>query len=335
MNKEIKSLYRVYRPRQFLDVIGQDHITRTLTNQIVAGAVGHAYLFCGTRGTGKTSVAKIFANAVNCLNFKEKGKVCGTCENCKKSNIDVFELDAASNNRVEDVREIIDKVKYPPIFGKYKVYIVDEVHMFSASAFNAFLKTLEEPPSHVIFILCTTEAHKLLPTVQSRCLRFDFRTVATVQIEKLINGIFKKENIMADADAVSLIADAGRGCVRDALSFAETVTAYCGGKKITAADVGEVLGSVDVKVLKELLSATLAQQADRIVSVTEKIFSVGRNTNAVVRAFLDEIRNQFIATKNARLMEIYKTFAELEINIKTAIEAKNMFEGACLVAAFT
>lgn len=334
MNKEIKSLYRVYRPKQFSDVIGQDHVTKTLTNQLLSGGVAHAYLFCGTRGTGKTSVAKIFASAVNCLNFKDSSKICGKCENCKKSGIDVFELDAASNNRVEDVREIIDKVKYPPIFGKYKVYIVDEVHMFSASAFNAFLKTLEEPPSHVIFILCTTEAHKLLPTVQSRCLRFDFRTVSTQNIEKLLTGIFKKESIESEPEAVKLISEAGRGCVRDALSFAETVSAYCGNKKITTTDVSEVLGAVDTKILKELLSAILAKQTEKIVSTVEKIFSVGRNASSVVRSFLDEIKTQFIATKDTRLMQIYKTFAELELNIKTAIEATNMFEGACLVSAF-
>lgn len=331
----------MHRPRQFSDVVGQEHVVRTLINQIERGNIGHAYLFCGTRGTGKTSVAKIFAEAVNCLNFKD-GKICKTCEYCKKSgggNLDVFELDAASNNRVEDVRELIEKVKYPPINAKYKVYIVDEVHMFSTSAFNAFLKTLEEPPAHVIFILATTEAHKLLSTVQSRCLRFDFRTVAISEIEKLVNKVFEKEKIAAEPEAIKAIAEAGHGSVRDALSVADMVAAYA-GDKVTAAAVCEVIGGVDNETLKKLCSAILNNEVAIITEVVKKIFSVGRNAASVVKDFIEVIKKYYLEnyknqTVAARVMDIYKLFAELEMNIKTAVDAKNMFEGVCLLAAFT
>jgi DNA polymerase-3 subunit gamma/tau len=338
VNKDIKSLYRVHRPKSFAEVIGQEHITRTLINQIERGKIGHAYLFCGTRGTGKTSVAKIFANSVNCLNFKD-GNVCGSCEYCKKTadgSLDVFEIDAASNNRVEDVRDLIEKVKYPPVFGRYKVYIVDEVHMFSQSAFNAFLKTLEEPPSHVIFVLATTEAHKLLPTVQSRCLRFDFRTASTKEIEKLLSDVFAKEKIKISAEAISLIAKCGQGSFRDALSFADMVAAYTGGD-ITLDAINTVLGAVSQEVLEGLLSSVCANDVKKIIEFCDKIYSVGRNANSVVKDFLEVIKGAYVqgGTEAEDCIEVYKVLAETELNIKTATDARAMFEGACLLAAAT
>lgn len=315
MNQKIASLYRVHRPTKFEEVVGQEHITKTLVNQIKSGQIGHAYLFCGTRGTGKTSVAKIFARAVN---------------DGKTSDIDIFELDAASNNRVEDVRDIIEKVKYPPVAAKYKVYIVDEVHMFSASAFNAFLKTLEEPPSHVIFILATTEPHKLPATVLSRCLRFDFRAASEKEIQTLLTRVFKKENIKAEPEAIELLAAAGQGSFRDALSFAETVASFCEGE-ITAAAVTKVLGAVDKKILKALLEAIQKADVKTITATIKNIFSTGRNINAVIRDMLEIIKLSYIATQDKKTMAIYRAFSELEMNIKTAQDAASMFEGVCLL----
>ena len=326
MNKEIKSLYRVYRPKNFNEVIGQQHITRTLQNQIASGKIAHAYLFCGTRGTGKTSVAKIFARDVSRWE-NEAGSL--------QQELDIFEIDAASNNSVQDVREIIEKVKYPPVFAKYKVYIIDEVHMFSGAAFNAFLKTLEEPPSHVIFILCTTEPHKLLPTVQSRCLRFDFRAIATAELEKHLVSILKREKIEFDTDAVKLLADAGHGSVRDALSFTETVIAYCGTNKITATDVCAVIGIIEKKTLRELLNFILTDDFAMIKTTCDFIFGKGLNANTLVKDMLEVIRAVFVETKNTACLKVYKIFAELEMNIKTAVDVKGIFESACFLSLKT
>ncbi|MEG2451114.1 MAG: DNA polymerase III subunit gamma/tau, partial [Clostridia bacterium] len=208
------SIYRKYRPDTFQKVIGQEHIVRTLKNQILTDTIGHAYIFTGTRGTGKTSVAKIFAKAVNCLHPVD-GSPCGKCENCielsKGSNFDILEIDAASNNSVDQMRELTDKINFPPTVGKYKVYIIDEVHMLSKSAYNALLKTLEEPPSHAIFILATTEIHQIPATILSRCLRFDFRLVSNAEIAARIRLIFDEMNVKCEAQAVDLIAASGNG----------------------------------------------------------------------------------------------------------------------------
>ena len=204
-----KALYRVYRPKNFSDVIGQEHIVRTLKNQIENNNVGHAYLFCGTRGTGKTSTAKIFSRAVNCTNL-HNDEPCNECENCREiledKTMDVVEIDAASNNSVDDIRELRENVKYSPAKAKYKVYIIDEVHMLSQGAFNALLKTLEEPPSYVIFILATTEPHKIPATILSRCQRFDFKRVTVKDISSRMRYICEKEGIEADEKALNLIA---------------------------------------------------------------------------------------------------------------------------------
>ena len=245
------SLYRKYRPKTFEEVVGQEHITRALQNQIATGKVGHAYLFTGSRGIGKTSVARIFAKAVNCLN-NENGSPCGKCEVCKRlegaNDINVIEIDAASNNRVDDVREIREKVKFLPVDAKYKVYIIDEVHMLTDSAFNALLKTLEEPPSHVIFILATTEAHKLPATILSRCIRFDFRLVSVQNLTRLLQDILDKEEISYDDEALKMIAVAGEGSVRDTLSIADCIIAFANGK-ITKESVMKVLGTTDYQLL--------------------------------------------------------------------------------------
>ena len=219
------TLYRKYRSQKFEDVIGQDPIITTLTNQIKRGRIGHAYLFTGSRGVGKTSCARIFARAVNCLH-PVNGSPCGECEVCKTlaaDNVDIIEMDAASNNGVDDARDIREKVKYMPVACKYKVYIIDEVHMLTGGAFNALLKTIEEPPDHVIFILATTEPQKLPQTILSRCIRFDFRLVPTDVLAKHIARIYDAEGIKYTADAVEEIARLGEGSVRDALSVADTL----------------------------------------------------------------------------------------------------------------
>ena len=224
------SLYRKYRPDSFSSMIGQEHIIRTLVNQIRKGAVSHAYLFTGSRGTGKTTTAKIFARAINCEHPLADGSPCGKCAACvalsQPANMDIVEMGAASNNGVDEIRYLLEKVKFAPVDGKYKVYIVDEVHMLTIQAFNALLKTLEEPPEHTVFILATTEVQKVPATILSRCQRFDFRLVPADKITALLGDIFEKEGKAYQKEALALIAEAGGGCVRDSLSLAEMCRSY-------------------------------------------------------------------------------------------------------------
>ena len=226
------ALYRKFRPDNFADVKGQDHIVTTLTNQIKHNRIGHAYLFCGTRGTGKTTVAKILAKAVNC-EHPVNGSPCNECASCKSilagTSMNVVEIDAASNNGVENIRDIREQVQYPPTEGRYRVYIIDEVHMLSASAFNAFLKTLEEPPRHAIFILATTEKHKILPTILSRCQIYDFNRISVEDTVNHLSYVAAKENITAEPEALNVIAMKADGGMRDALSIFDQVVSFTGG----------------------------------------------------------------------------------------------------------
>ena len=230
------ALYRKYRPSEFEDVKGQDHIVTTLKNQIKADRIGHAYLFCGTRGTGKTTVAKIFAKAVNCEHPVD-GSPCGECQSCKAiaagSSMNVIEIDAASNNGVENIRQIREEVSYSPTQGKYKVYIIDEVHMLSIGAFNALLKTLEEPPSYVIFILATTESHKIPITILSRCQKYDFRRISIETISARLIDLLEQEGVEAEEKAVRYVAKAGDGSMRDALSLLDQCIAFYLGEPLT------------------------------------------------------------------------------------------------------
>lgn len=279
------SLYRKYRPKSFENVIGQDNITTTLKNQIKNGQIAHAYLFNGTRGTGKTSVAKIFAMSINCEN-PTNYSACGVCNTCKamaeQNNIDILEIDAASNNRVDEIRDLREKVKYPPVNGKYKVYIVDEVHMLTDSAFNALLKTLEEPPHYVVFILATTEVQKLPATILSRCLRFDFKLVSTEDLEKHLERIFTDSKIKFEKEALALIASLGEGSVRDALSVAEMCVAFS-NSNVTYDSVLKAVGAIDRKTLFSLGESILKLESNQTMAIIDSIIKLGKNVNQIAK----------------------------------------------------
>ena len=308
------ALYRKYRPAGFDKLIGQEHIVRTLVNQIESGRVGHAYLFTGSRGTGKTSAAKIFARAVNCEK-NIKGSPCYKCPTCialsEQNNLDILEIDAASNNRVDEIRELREKVKYPPISGKYKVYIIDEVHMLTDSAFNALLKTLEEPPSYVIFILATTEVHKLPATILSRCMRFDFRLVPQKDIAAVLEDIFKDIKKPYDKDAVNAIAAAAEGSVRDALSIADMCVSFS-DKKLTAADVLAVLGAADTGKQFGLAAAVLGGNAGAVLEIINELISGGKAANILAKDMAGHFRDLLVAkTCGDNTAEILPLPAEL------------------------
>ena len=252
------ALYRKFRPQTFSQVKGQDHVVLTLTNQIKNNRAGHAYLFTGTRGTGKTSVAKIFAKAVNCLHPVD-GEPCNECEHCKAimagNFMDVVEIDAASNTGVDDIRRVIEEIQYTPAKGRYKVYIIDEAHMLSGSAANAFLKTLEEPPEYVIFILATTEPHKLPVTILSRCQRYDFKRISVDTIAQNLSALLDSEGVASEEKAVKYIARAADGSMRDAISLLDKCIAFNLGEKLTYANVLSTLGTVDVETFSRLFRA--------------------------------------------------------------------------------
>lgn len=272
------ALYRKYRPKTFDEVVGQDHIVTTLKNQIKLDKISHAYLFTGSRGTGKTSTAKIFAKAINCQNRKD-GSPCGECEVCKsldKTNIDVLEIDAASNNGVDEIRELREKVKYPPVVGKYKVYIIDEVHMLSPSAFNALLKTLEEPPAHTVFILATTEVHKLPATILSRCMRFDFKLVSLENLTNLLKRIFDSENVKYDEQALNIIARAGEGSARDTISIADRCVSFA-GDELTYEKVLSVLGKLERETLIKIVGLVLKKDIGGALTELDEVLSGGKS----------------------------------------------------------
>lgn len=289
------ALYRKYRPQTFDEVIGQSHIIQTLVNQIKNDKIGHAYLFCGSRGTGKTSTAKIFAKAINCES-PVNGSPCGNCETCKAlagNNIDILEIDAASNNGVDEIRDLREKVKYPPVAGRYKVYIIDEVHMLSPSAFNALLKTLEEPPSHAVFILATTEVHKLPATILSRCLRFDFGLVSVADLSMLLKKVFKNEKINAEDSAVEVIARAGEGSVRDTLSIADRCISYS-GENLTYKSVMEVLGTTEKDMLLSISNAVLSGNMGQSMIELDKVLSGGKSPLVLSKDLISYFRDLMI-----------------------------------------
>lgn len=288
------ALYRKFRPASFEDVKGQDHIVTTLKNQIKAERIGHAYLFCGTRGTGKTTIAKIFAKAVNCEKPVD-GSPCGECAVCRAiaagASMNVIEIDAASNNGVDNIREIVDEVAYSPAEGKYKVYIIDEVHMLSIGAFNALLKTLEEPPSYVIFILATTEVHKIPITILSRCQRYDFKRITIDTISERIRELIQIEQVSIEDKAIRYIAKTADGSMRDALSLLDQCIAFHFGQELTYDKVLDVLGAVDTEVFSRLLREVMQGHVPGVIGILEEMVIQGRELTQFVSDFTWYLRN--------------------------------------------
>lgn len=289
------ALYRKFRPATFDAIVRQEHVVRVLVNQIERREVGHAYLFTGPRGTGKTSVARIFARAINC-EHPVNGSPCGKCETCLAlagGSLDIVEIDAASNNGVNEMRDLREKVQYPPVSCRYKVYIIDEVHMLTDSAFNALLKTLEEPPAHAVFILATTEPHKIPATILSRCMRLDFKLIPEEDLEKHLAGILDEMGRAYEPEAVAAIARAGAGSDRDMLSIAEMCLAY--GDKLTYAGVTNVLGAADFSTNAAIVSAMLSADLGGTLSAAERVLGEGKGVGVVLRDLLELLNRVAVA----------------------------------------
>ncbi len=319
-----QALYRKWRPDNFEDVKGQDHIVTTLKNQINADRIGHAYLFCGTRGTGKTSVAKIFAKAVNC-EHPVNGSPCGECPTCKAISagvsMNVIEIDAASNNGVDNIREIRDEVQYSPTEGKYKVYIIDEVHMLSTGAFNALLKTLEEPPAYVIFILATTEVAKIPITIMSRCQRYDFHRISIETIADRLSELMKAENIVVEDKAVRYVAKAADGSMRDALSLLDQCIAFHLGEELKYDDVLDVLGAVDTSIFDNMYKTINQNDVARCMSLMEDIIMQGRDLSQFVTDFIWYLRNLLLIKTTKDIDKIEDVIEVSKDNIRDMTEA--------------
>ena len=325
------ALYRKFRPNTFEDVKGQDHIVTTLKNQIQADRIGHAFLFCGTRGTGKTTVAKILARAVNC-EHPVNGSPCNECAACKGilsgTSMNVIEIDAASNNGVDNIREIREEVAYRPTQGKYKVYIIDEVHMLSAGAFNALLKTLEEPPSYVIFILATTEAHKIPVTILSRCQRYDFHRISIDTITERLKELMEKEQVDAEERALRYVAKAGDGSMRDSLSLLDQCIAFYLGEKLTYDRVLDVLGTVDHEVFSRLLRQVLAGNVSGCIHILEELLTGGKELGQFVSDFTWYLRNLLLVKTSEHAEEVLDVSTE---NLQALLEESEMIESDTLM----
>lgn len=315
---EHQALYRQFRPETFSDLYGQEAIVTALKNQLVNNKCAHAYLFCGTRGTGKTTTARLLSRAVNCLNPRD-GEPCNECEACKSikegTSIDVVEIDAASNTSVDNVRQIREEIAYPPMSLKKKVYIIDEVHMLSGGAFNALLKTLEEPPAHALFILATTEPQKLPATILSRCMRFDFKLVSEDDLILHLQNVFTKSAISFDQESLKLIAKNGRGSVRDTLSIAEMCASYS-NNKVSYSSCQECLGVTDSETIIEILSSVLSGNAKQLLNVLEKLKISGKNFSNLVADLIENVSALLTIKITDSANEILKLPASIYENLK-------------------
>ena len=325
------ALYRKFRPTTFEDVKGQDHIIKTLQNQIKADRIGHAYLFCGTRGTGKTTVAKIFAKAVNCEHPVD-GSPCGECAMCKAiaagTSMNVIEIDAASNNGVDNIREIREEVAYRPTEGRFKVYIIDEVHMLSIGAFNALLKTLEDPPEYVIFILATTEVHKIPITILSRCQHYDFHRITIDTIAGRMNDLMEIEQVDVEQRAIRYIAKAADGSMRDALSLLDQCIAFYLGQKLTYDNVLEVLGAVDTDVFSRLLRNIIARDVPRVLDTVEELVMQGRELSQLTADFTWYLRNLLLVKTSDNMEDVLDVSSE---NLQQLKEEAQMIDSDTLI----
>lgn len=355
------ALYRRLRPQKFSEVIGQEHLIRTLTNQIKTNRINHAYLFCGTRGTGKTSTAKILARAINCIS-EDGEKPCNECSVCRNildgRSLNVVEIDAASNNGVDNIRDIVEEVKYPPTEGKYKVYIIDEVHMLSTGAFNALLKTLEEPPSHVVFILATTDPQKLPVTILSRCQRFDFHRITRQEMAAELKKDMENEGVKITDDAIDYVARLSDGAMRDALSILDQCMSFYYGEEITVDKITEIMGTVDNEVLFSLTDAICNADCDRCLGIVDDAVrngreivsfasdmvlhfrnlllavSVGDNSEALdySRDYVEKLREQGGKVSYEYILQLISDFSELLNLMRYAANPRVLFEVACIKA---
>ncbi len=332
------ALYRKFRPDTFADVKGQEHIVTTLKNQLKANRIGHAYLFTGTRGTGKTTVAKIFARTVNCENPTDDGP-CGVCRICRAiaagASMNVIEIDAASNNGVDNIREIVEEVSYSPAEGKYKVYIIDEVHMLSIGAFNALLKTLEEPPSYVIFILATTEVHKLPITILSRCQRYDFKRISIDTITGRLQELVSAEGVQVEEKALRYIAKTADGSMRDALSLLDQCIAFHLGRELTYEKVLDVLGAVDTEVFSRLLRCILKRDVLGCIRLLEEIVMQGRELTQFVTDFTWYLRNLMLVQASDNLEDVVDMSADNLKRLKEEAEQVDMEQNVRYIRIFS